>query len=204
MLYLDPRSSPLSTTARPRLQTGVREAPGAIWSGLRPDQQQECPLISPRQFRPVLALAAALVLIGPADATESAFTYKTTYRNVTKDPDNIWSGAALAPTSEGTVTIHEYQLRTAHGEWLISQIWNQDCSPATCPTRLVAIGADRRRTVLVDDMMHQVVPPDDPSLSETLKSKQQREFAQRPFVLSADGKTLINGDFRFDIAGATP
>jgi hypothetical protein len=152
----------------------------------------------------ILSLAASLVLAGSSYAADVSFSYKTSYRNVTKDPDSIWSGLALSPTSNGTVTIHEYQLKTPQGDWLISQIWNEDCSSATCPTRLVQIARDGRRIVLVDDMMYQIIPPDDPRFSTTPKSKEQATFAQHPFSLSADGKTLINGDFTFAIGGGKP
>lgn len=149
----------------------------------------------------VLPMTGALVLAGPSHAAQS-FSYKTSYRNVAKDPDHVWSDSELSPLSSGVVTIHEYQLRTPQGDLLISQIWNNDCSAATCPTRLVKIDADGRRTVLVDDMMRQIVPPDDPRFSSLSKSKEQAAFAQHPFSLTDDGKTLVNGDYKFAIEGS--
>lgn len=149
----------------------------------------------------ILAIAASPVA---AVAAETAFVYKTSYRNVAKDPDNIWTGDALAPNPKGTVSIHEYQLHTTHGDWLISQIWNEDCSSGTCPTRLIQIGSDGRRVIVVDDMMHQIVPPNDPRFSGSSATKMQTEFAQHPFLLSDDGKTLLNGDYKFELAGAKP
>ena len=148
----------------------------------------------------VLPMAGALVLAGSSHAAQS-FSYKTTYRNVAKDPDHVWVDNELSPLSSGAVTIHEYQLRTPQGDLLISQIWNSDCSAATCPTRLVKIDADGRRTVLVDDMMHQIIPPDDPRLSSLSRPKEGGAFAQQPFSLSDDGKTLVNGDYKFAIEG---
>jgi hypothetical protein len=149
-------------------------------------------------------ILATVSIALPARAAESAFAYKTSYRNVTKDPDNIWTGAVLAPNPKGTVTIHEYQLQTQKGEWLISQIWNEDCSSETCPTRLVQIGLDGHRVILVDDMMHQIVPPNDPRFTGMSMTKAQAAFAQHPFLLSDDGKTLLNGDYKFQIAGGKP
>jgi hypothetical protein len=110
---------------------------------------------------PLLIVAPMVVfgLAASAHASEAAFTFKTTYRNVKDDPDKIWTGDALAAGGAGTVTIHEYEMRTARGDLLISQIWNDDCSSSTCPTRLVRIGPGTKRSVLVDDMMHQVIPP---------------------------------------------
>ncbi|MBN9499666.1 MAG: hypothetical protein J0H39_23180 [Alphaproteobacteria bacterium] len=140
----------------------------------------------------------------PSVAADAAFAYKTSYRNVTKDPDNIWTGDALAPNPKGTVTIHEYQLRTSQGDWLISQIWNEDCSSGTCPTRLVQIGPDGHRAILVDDMMHQIVPLNDPRYAGAPATKAQTEFAEHPFLLSDDGKTLLNGDYKFQLAGGRP
>jgi hypothetical protein len=152
----------------------------------------------------LLPLSASLAFGTPSFAAEISFTYKTSFRNVTKDPDNVWSGQDLALTSEGTVTIHEYELRTARCDWLVSQIWNADCSTGTCPTRLVQVDGNGGRKILVDDMMHQIIPPDDPRFAGATTSKEQAAFAQHPFLLSADGKTLINGDFRLPIAGARP
>ena len=159
------------------------------------------------RLRRILSILPFLVSLGlgtPAFAAEIPFTYKTSFRNVTKDPDNIWSGQDLAPTNKGTVTIHEYQLNTARGDWLVSQIWNADCSTGACPTRLVQLDRDGGREILVEEMMHQIIPPDDPRFAGVLTSKEQAAFAQHPFLLSPDGKTLINGDYRFPIAGARP
>ncbi len=161
-----------------------------------------------KTFRSLCALGACILAITAspvvAVAAETAFVYKTSYRNVAKDPDNIWIGDALAPNPKGTVSIHEYQLHTARGDWLISQIWNEDCSSGTCPTRLVEIRPDGHRVILVDDMMHQIVPPNDPRYAGTSATKAQTEFAQHPFLLSDDGETLLNGDYKFEIAGTNP
>ena len=152
----------------------------------------------------LLPLSVSLAFGTPSFAAEVSFTYKTSFRNVTKDPDNIWSGQSLATTSKGTVTIHEYELRTAQGDWLVSQIWNADCSTGACPTRLVQADGNGGRRILVDEMMHQIIPQDDPPFASAVTSKGQAAFAQHPFLLSADGKNLINGDFRFPIVGAWP
>lgn len=146
----------------------------------------------------VAPMAGALVLAGSSYAAQS-FSYKTSYRNVAKDPDHVWADNELSPLGNGAVTIHEYQLRTPQGDFLISQIWNSECSAATCPTRLLKIDADGRRAVLVDDMMHQIIPPDDPRFSGLPQSKEQGSFARQPFSLSDDGKTLVNGDYKFSI-----
>jgi hypothetical protein len=155
---------------------------------------------------PLLAIAP-LMMFGAArsaSAAEAAFTYKTTYRNVKADPDKVWTGEALAAGSVGTVSIHEYEMRTSRGDLLVSQIWNDDCSSSTCPTRLVRIGSGGRRTVLVEDMMHQVIPPNDPRFADLSKSGPAAAFAQHPFLLSADGKTLVNGDFKFELGTDKP
>ncbi|MBD3849131.1 hypothetical protein IED13_25815 [Bosea sp. SSUT16] len=149
----------------------------------------------------ILATPALAFFASPSLAADNAFSYKTSYRNVTSDPDKIWTGDTLAPNPKGTVTIHEYQLRTPDGEWLISQIWNDDCSSGTCPTRLVRIAASGERRVVVDDMMHQIVPPDDPRFADLSSNKKTEEFARRPFALSDNGKTLVNGDFKFGVDG---
>ncbi len=150
----------------------------------------------------ILAVPVLMLLASPSLAADSAFSYKTSYRNVTSDPDKVWTGDALAPNPKGTVTIHEYQLRTPGGEWLISQIWNEDCSSGTCPTRLVRIAPSGERRVVVDDMMHQVVPPDDPRFAGMASNKTAAEFARRPFALSGNGKTLVNGDYKFQVDGS--
>lgn len=160
------------------------------------------------RYRAIPLLAAAVVLAAvaaaPASAADAAFAYKTTYRNVRADPDKVWTGDALAAGGNGTVTIHEYELRSGKGDLLVSQIWNDDCSSSTCPTRLVRIGPNGRRTVLVDDMMHQVIPPNDPRFAGLSKAGPQAAFAEHPFVLSADGKTLVNGDFKFEVGAGKP
>ncbi|MBR1040703.1 hypothetical protein JQ593_18020 [Bradyrhizobium viridifuturi] len=145
---------------------------------------------------------AGLILVLPASAAEINFAYKTSYRNVTNDPDGVWAGKELAVGPKGTVTIHEYELRTPQGELLISQIWNEDCSSGACPTRLVQTRTDGRRIVLVNDMMHQIVPPDDPRFADLAANKTLSQFAQHPFALSDDGKTLVNGDYKFELSGA--
>lgn len=150
----------------------------------------------PGLFRIVALAVASIAIANPSHAAEASFTYKVSYRNVTADPDGIWTGEAL---SAGPVTIHEYQLRTPSGELLISQIWNGDCAVATCPTRLLRLEPGGRRTVLVDDMMRQIIPPNDPRFAGLPANGQQAEFARNPFRLSEDGKTLLNGDFRFDL-----
>lgn len=149
----------------------------------------------------ILAVPMLVLLASPCFAADGAFAYKTSYRNVTSDPDKIWTGDSLAPGPKGTVTIHEYQLRTPEGEWLISQIWNDDCSSGTCPTRLVRLAPNGQRQVVVDDMMHQIVPPDDPRFAGMASNKKQEEFARHPFALSDNGKTLVNGDFKFEVDG---
>ena len=146
----------------------------------------------------ILPMAGTLMLAGSSDAAQS-FSYKTSYRNVTKDPDHVWSGNDLSPLNNGTVTIYEYQIRKPRGDFLISQIWNNDCSSALCPTRLIKIEKNGRRIILVDDMMHQIVPPDDPHFSGMFTSKGQGTFARQPFSLSDGGKILVNGDYKFSI-----
>lgn len=152
----------------------------------------------------ILAAPVLLLIASPGLAADSAFSYKTSYRNVTSDPDNVWTGEALAPNSKGTVTIHEYQLRTPDGDWLISQIWNDDCSSGTCPTRVLRVGPNGARQVVVDDMMHQIVPPDDPRFAGMASNKAAEAFARQPFTLRDNGKTLVNGDFKFQVDGSKP
>jgi hypothetical protein len=153
---------------------------------------------------PLLAAALLLAAAAPAYADDAAFAYKTTYRNVKHDPDKVWTGDALAGGGPGGATIHEYELRSARGDLLVSQVWNDDCSSSTCPTRLVRIGPNGRRTVLVDDMMHQVIPPNDPRFAGLTKTGPAAAFAEHPFLLSADGKTLVNGDFKFEVGAGKP
>ena len=148
----------------------------------------------------------ALTLIGFAStasalAADTNFAFKTAYHNVTADPDGVWDASAF---SAGKASLYEYELRAPGGALLVSQIWNGDCSAATCPTRLVRLEPDGRRAVLVDDMMRQVIPPNDPHFAGLPKNGPQAEFARRPFRLSADGKSLINGDFRFSIRAGKP
>lgn len=149
----------------------------------------------------ILFVGASLVLAGPGHATEAGFSFKAAHRGVTADPDGVWAADAVG---SGGVSIFEYELRRDGEDLLVSQIWNEACSANTCPTRLVRIGADGRRTVLVDDMMHQVIPPNDPRFADLIKTAPQKEFARYPFRLSADGKTLVNGDYRFEIGRARP
>lgn len=151
-----------------------------------------------------LLVAAALVNAAPAAEADAAFTYKTSYRNVTGDPDKIWTGNELAPGSSGTVTIHEYQLRTPRGDYLVSQIWNDDCTSGTCPTRLVRVAPHQPPAILVDDMMHQIVPPDDPRFAGLADNGATASFTRQPFVLGNDGKSLINGDFTFPLPEGKP
>ena len=53
-------------------------------------------------------------------------------------------------------------------------------------------------------MMHQIVPPDDPRFAAMAADQAQAAFAQRPFALTDDGKTLVNGDFTFAIPEGKP
>lgn len=151
-----------------------------------------------RSKLPTIGLALTVMSLSPLHAAETNFAYKTSYRRVTADPDGIWTGGDLAIGPKGTVTIHEYELRTPGEELLVSQIWNEDCASGTCPTRLVRI-RDGRPTVLVDDMMHQIIPPDDPRFADVASNKAAAQFAQHPFALGDGGKTLINGDYKFPL-----
>ncbi len=145
-----------------------------------------------------LALACA-TSAAPARAADTNFTFKVAHRDVAADPDGIWGASAF---SAGKASIYEYELAATGGDLLLSQIWNGDCATATCPTRLVRLETGGRRVLLADDMMHQVIPPNDPRYEGLAKSGPQAAFAQNPFRLSADGATLINGDFRFKLRGA--
>lgn len=151
----------------------------------------------------IVAIGVALAIVHSAAAAQS-FTFKTSYHDVKKDPDAIWVGKDVDPPPKGVVTIYEYHLATPQGEWLISQIWNADCAAVTCPTRLAQIAPDGHRTIVVDDMMHQVIPPDDPRFSALTTSGDQAAFTEHPFALADDGKTLINGDYKFPIEGSKP
>jgi len=172
-------------------------------SGVFPRDREVSHMRKIRTLSGLVAVVTSLALVDTAGAAETAFSYKASYRNVTSDPDGIWSGKDLSPLSNGTVTIYEYRLSAPQGEWWISQIWNADCSDTTCPTRLVRISGDGR-TIVVDDMMRQVIPPDDPRFASISRSREQAAFAQHPFSFSQDGKTLINGDYRFQLGGAKP
>ncbi len=147
----------------------------------------------------VVAVGAASAGLDAALAAQ-AFSFKTSYHDVKRDPDAIWQTKDLSALTNG-VTIYEYSLTTASGDWLISQIWTADCDAATCPTRLIKIAPNGRRTIVADEMMHQIIPPDDPKFSSLGSSKEQAAFAQHPFELSEDGKTLINGADTFQIKG---
>lgn len=154
-----------------------------------------------------LALGAVVAAAGisPAYSADVTFAYKASFRNVNQDPDKIWTGDALAAGAGGTVTIHEYELLGNRGDLVVSQIWNEECSSGTCPTRLARVVPNQPPQILVDDMMHQVIPPDDPRFSALESSSAQAAaFARAPFAMSRDGKTLINGDFKFHVDGAQP
>ncbi len=155
----------------------------------------------PALFGTLAWMTVGIATANPSHAAEASFSFKASYRNVATDPDGIWTGDALAG---GPVTIHEYQLRTASGEFLISQIWNDDCAAATCPTRLLRVEPGGRRAVLVDDMMRQIIPPNDPRFTALSAAGPQAAFARSPFRLSDDGKTLLNGDFRFELGDGRP
>jgi hypothetical protein len=148
----------------------------------------------------IVAISVVLAIMHGAAAAQT-FTFETSYRDVKKDPDAIWVGKDLDPPPKGVVTIYEYRLSTPQDDWLISQIWNADCAAATCPTRLAQIAPGGQRTILIDDMMHQVIPPDDPRFSAV---GNQAAFAEHPFALADDGRTLVNGDYKFQIGGSKP
>ena len=144
-------------------------------------------------------LAATLIFASLASSmpTRAAdFTFRVAYRDVTADPDGIWDASAF---SAGKASLYEYALRSVSGGLLVSQIWNGDCAAATCPTRLVRLESGGRRTLLINDKMRQIIPPNDPRFEGLPKNGPQAAFAERPFRLSADGKTLINGDLRFSV-----
>jgi hypothetical protein len=142
-----------------------------------------------------LAGAASTALAGGTD-----FDFKVARRDVAADPDGIWKASEF---SGGRASLYEYELPAPGGALLVSQIWNGDCTAAACPTRLVRLEPGGRRILLVDDTMRQVIPPNDPRFNDLSRTTMQAAFAQHPFRLSADGATLINGDFRFSIHGGT-
>lgn len=131
-------------------------------------------------------------------AADTVFTFKAAQRNIRSDATGIWTGAAL----EGeNISIFEYQLRDARGDFLVSQIWNDQCSSSTCPTKLVRVHGDGRRTILIEDMMRQIIPPQNNTADAVTGRAASQDYARHPFRLSADGKRLINGDFSFDFGG---
>jgi len=144
---------------------------------------------------------ACLLTANSAEAAEANFSFKSARRDVTTDPDGIWTGDAFAG---GKVSIFIYEIQSGASSLLVSQIWNEDCSSSTCPTRLVRLAPGGPCIVLVDDMMHQVVPPNDARSAGLPKSAEQAEYARHPFRLSEDGKKLRNGDFSFDIDESKP
>lgn len=145
----------------------------------------------------ILAFAAS-IFAAPAQSADAAFTLKSALRNVKSDPSGIWSGAALDGEK---ISIFEYQLSHAGGNFLVSQIWNDECAPATCPTKLLRLHRDGRRTVLIEDMMRQIIPPQNMAPGAAVPRISAQNYAHHPFRLSADGKRLINGDFSFDLSG---
>ncbi|MGN6097932.1 MAG: hypothetical protein ACTHP8_17070 [Bosea sp. (in: a-proteobacteria)] len=142
-----------------------------------------------------------LLLVGSAAAAEVNFTFKSARRDVMTDPDGIWSGDAFAG---GKASIFTYEIRSGTSSLIVSQIWNEDCSSSVCPTMLVRLEPGGRRIVLVDDMMHQVLPPNDPRFAGLPQSAEQAQYEHHPFRLSGDGKKLLNGDFSFDIGQSKP
>lgn len=145
-----------------------------------------------------ICLAVAGLLPGTsAPAAEADFTFKVAYRHVSADPEGIWGLDALSSSKTGQVSIFEYELRRTTGSFLVSQIWNDDCTLKTCPTRLVWIPASGRITLLLEDMMYQVNPPNDPKFGGPPMTGPQVTFQQHPFRLSAGGTELINDDFKF-------
>ena len=154
----------------------------------------------PRRFLCAAALTlAGLALTTPTRAAD--FAFRAAFPEVAADPDGVWDASAFAA---GKASVYEYMLRSAGGALLVSQIWNGDCAAATCPTRLVRLEPGGRRTLLIDDRMRQIIPPNDPRFADLPKNGPQAAFAARPFRLSADGATLINGDLRFPIRARTP
>ena len=146
-----------------------------------------------------LAIVCAALAPG-VRAADGEFSFKVVHPDVAADPDGIWDARAFAA---GRASLYEYQLVAPAGDLVVSQIWNGDCAAAVCPTRLVRLEPGGRHALLVDDMMRQVIPPNNPRFGGLFKSGPQAAFAQHPFRLSADGATLINGDFRFSIHGGT-
>jgi hypothetical protein len=143
----------------------------------------------------------SLLIAATADAAEANFAFSSARRDVTADPDGIWTGDAFVG---GKASIFNYEMRSGAGSLVVSQIWNEDCSSSVCPTRLVRLLSNGRHIVLVDDMMHQVVPPNDPRFAGLPKSAEQAEYERNPFRLSEDGKRLLNDDFSFDIDESKP
>ena len=148
----------------------------------------------------IVALFVGAAGVALAGGTEADFSFKIARRDVAVDPDGIWKASDF---SGGRASLYEYELSAPDGVLLVSQIWNGDCAAATCPTRLVRLEPGGRRVLLVDDMMRQVIPPNDPRFSSLTKTATHAAFAQHPFRLSADRATLINGDFRFSIQRGT-
>lgn len=156
----------------------------------------------PVDLRSRIAFSLCCLLIGgAAEATEASFTFNSARRDVTADPDGIWTGETFAG---GKASIFTYELRSGADSLIVSQIWNEECSSSVCPTRLVRFESGGRHIVLVDDMMHQVVPPNDPRFAGLPRSPEQARYERHPFRLSEDGKQLLNDDFSFDIDESKP
>ncbi len=98
-----------------------------------------------------------------------------------------------------TVTIQEYAAENSQGRWIISQLWDAGCSTDLCPTRLVLKPPNGERKLKLTDMLYQVAPLNDKQFLAEQTKTVAGSYLNTPFVLSSDGKTIMNGNFSFKI-----
>jgi hypothetical protein len=113
-------------------------------------------------MRLMTVLAAALLVVSATSAQAQqklppGYTLKPslTYKNVSKDPDGIWSEGdlQLQGDPERYPDIYTARVSTPTGEWFLSQVTSGCSLQSECPFQLVLKRPNGTKTPVADGML---------------------------------------------------
>jgi hypothetical protein len=112
-----------------------------------------------------------------------------------KSPSGAWQTDELRQNNK-PAKVFEYRLSKGPDTYIVSQVWNDECTSRTCPTKLLLRNKMGNISVLLNEEMQQIISPND--LRFKGDKNLDKSFVEAPFSLSQDNKTLRAGPESFD------
>ena len=134
---------------------------------------------------------------GPVDGFHR-LEFSQSYDMVVEDARNMCGPNATLPEGKMNVTVFEYTGKTPAGVFLVAQTRHDFCGLGGCPTRFFRINDRGVRGLLAQTDMRRVLSPREAAAASLTPI--ERDFALRPFRVSADGLKLADQDDIFDSA----